>query len=180
MIVKNHVFIALGSNIDKERNLPRAATLLRGMCKVKAFSSVYETVPVGLLEQPNFFNSAALLETELSAPQVKSQLLAVLEKKLNRVRTSDKNAPRTIDADIILYNDAVFEYTLDDGRRFRVPDPDLTRFAHVAVPIAELSPNMLHPESAEPLSSIASRLMKSAEGTGERATLWKRPDVVLV
>lgn len=175
----NRVYIVLGSNIGKERNLRRAARLLSALCSVKAYSPVYETVPVGLLDQPNFLNAAALVETELNLTQVKLQLLEVVEKKLKRVRTADKNAPRTIDVDIILYNDAVLEYELPDGRHGQVPDPDLLRFPHVAIPIADLAPDMLHPVTGETLSGIAQRLMESPDQWSDGPSLWLRPDIVL-
>ncbi|MFZ1398623.1 MAG: 2-amino-4-hydroxy-6-hydroxymethyldihydropteridine diphosphokinase, partial [Candidatus Promineifilaceae bacterium] len=106
----NQVVIALGSNIEKERNLPRAVELLREMCEVTAVSPIYETEPVGLLNQPLFWNTAVLLQTDLSASQIKQQIIGHIETQLKRVRQEDKNAPRTIDADIVLFNDAVFEY----------------------------------------------------------------------
>ena len=158
----NNVYLILGSNIEKERNLPTAVALLRDMAKVVAVSTVYESVPVGLKEQPDFWNMAVHLQTALSASQLKTQVLAAIEQSLKRVRLADKNAPRTIDLDIVLFNDEVFDYDGGDGRLRHVPDPDLLKFAHVAVPIAELAPKMLHPETAEPLQSIAQRLYNPA------------------
>ena len=105
----NCVYILLGSNIDKERNLPEAVRRLATLTRVTAVSSVYETAPVGLEDQPHFFNAAVLAETELPAATFRTQVLARVEQLLGRVRTADKNAPRTIDADMILFNDAVFD-----------------------------------------------------------------------
>jgi 2-amino-4-hydroxy-6-hydroxymethyldihydropteridine diphosphokinase len=154
----NNVYLILGSNIEKEQNLPAAVSLLREMVQVVAVSSVYETIPVGLKEQPNFWNMAVHIQTTLSASQLKAQVLAAIERKLKRVRLADKNAPRTIDLDIVLFNDEVFDYDGGDGWLRHVPDPDLLKFAHIAVPIAELVPEMIHPETAESLPGIASRL----------------------
>jgi len=175
----NHIFIALGSNIEKEKNLPLAIHLLGKICHIMATSSIYETIPVGLRGQPNFLNAAILIESDLSASQLKADVLDTIEKKLKRVRMEDKNAPRTIDMDIVLYDDQVFEYEHIDGRRRQVPDPDLLKFAHMAVPIAELAPDMLHPETAEPLADIAQRLTKSASNEIGRSPLWKRTDIKL-
>ena len=154
----NNVYLILGSNIKKEQNLPAAVTRLRQMVEVAAVSSLYETVPVGLKEQPNFWNAAVHIQTSLSATQLKTQVLAPIEQELKRVRQADKNAPRTIDLDIVLFNDEVFDYDGGDGNSRHIPDPDLLKFAHVAVPIAELAPKMLHPETAESLPAIAQRL----------------------
>ena len=159
----NQVYLILGSNIEKERNLPTAVSLLRDMVEVVAVSSVYETIPVGLQEQPNFWNTAVHIQTPLTATQLKKNVLATIEKKLKRVRVADKNAPRTIDLDIVLFNEAVFDYDGGDGNRRHIPDPDLLKFAHVAVPIAELAPDMPHPQTAESLQTIAQRLHNPAQ-----------------
>jgi 2-amino-4-hydroxy-6-hydroxymethyldihydropteridine diphosphokinase len=169
----NQVVIALGSNIEKERNLPQAIVLLREMCAVTAVAPIYETEPVGLLNQPNFWNTAVLIQTDLSASQVKQQIIGTLETKLKRVRQADKNAPRTIDADIVLFNDAVFEYDGGDGRFRPVPDPDLRKFAHVAVPVADLLPDFPHPETGELLSELAKRLLAEVVREYGRSPLTK-------
>ena len=155
----NQVVIALGSNIEKERNLPLAIELLREMGNVTAVSPIYETEPVGLLNQPNFWNAAVLIQTDLTASEIKLQIINVVEARLGRVRQPDKNAPRTIDADIVLFNDLVFAYDGGDGCLRLIPDPDLLKFAHVAVPVADLLPNFPHPETGEPLSALAKSLL---------------------
>ena len=169
----NQVVIALGSNIEKEQNLPRAIELLREMCVVTAVSPIYETEPVGLLNQPNFWNTAVLLQTDLSASQIKQQIIGTIETKLKRVRQTDKNAPRTIDADIVLFNDAVFEYDGGDGRSRPIPDPDLAKFPHVAVPVADLLPNFPHPQTGEPLGELAQRLLAEVVKEYGRSPLTK-------
>lgn len=174
----NYVIILLGSNIEKETNLPKAVQILGKRCRVTAVSTVYETIPVGLLDQPNFFNAAVLVETEWNAIQLKETLLGHIEHRLKRVRQTDKNAPRTIDADLVLFNDEIFDYDCPPGPCRHVPDPDLLKFAHVAVPVAELVPDMLHPETAEPMTQIAQRLLDEAR-QGNPTPLWPRPDVRL-
>lgn len=163
----HRAWVLLGSNIDKEVNLPGAVAWLRQRAQVAAVSTVYETAPVGLREQPNFFNAAVLIETELSAAEVVAVLLRPLEVHLGRVRSADKNAPRTIDADLILYDDSILEL----GQR-HIPDPDLLKHPHVAVPIAELTPDALHPEIGASLRVIAQRL-----SYGTPSNLWPRPDI---
>ncbi len=167
----NRIIISIGSNIDKEINLPLAVQLLAEQCDLISASAVYETIPVGLIDQANFFNAAVLVETPLDAVQFKEQVLVPIEQKLNRVRTNDKNAPRTIDLDISLFNDEI----KDIDQKHHVPDPDLLKFPHVAVPIADIVPNMPHPETAEPMTDIAARLMKQLD----EDVLWERPDIRL-
>lgn len=151
--VMNDVYLLLGSNIERERNLPEAIRLLRERVEVVGVSSVYETAPVGLTEQPPFFNAAAHIRTPLSPSAIKQEIIAPIEQQLKRVRQADKNAPRTIDIDIVLFNQEICEY---DGRH--LPDPDLLHFAHLAVPLAELAPDLTHPETGERLADIAAYL----------------------
>jgi 2-amino-4-hydroxy-6-hydroxymethyldihydropteridine diphosphokinase len=171
----NRAVISLGTNVNKEENLPACIRLLDERCHIVAISPVYETLPVGLSDQPNFFNAAVIVETELEPAALKESVLAYIENRLKRVRDGDKNAPRTIDLDLALFNDDVCQYN-----NHEVPDPDVLRFAHVAVPIADMAPQMLHPQTGEPMYQIAERLMQeaTAENDGE-PMLWRRPDVQL-
>lgn len=161
----HRVFVALGSNIRPELNLREAVLRLASSCTVHALSSVYETAPVGKTDQPNFLNAAVLIETERDAAALKQEVLKVIESELGRVRTADKNAPRTIDLDITLFDEQV----LDAGGR-HIPDPDLLRYAHIAVPMADLAPAYRHPETGQTLRQIAERL--------SRVGLKRRPDVL--
>lgn len=147
---QNRAFIALGSNIDAEDNLREAVRLLAEQCVLVAVSPVYETVPVGKLDQPNFLNAVVLIETSLTAADLKRDVLSAIEHQLGRVRTSDKNAPRTIDLDIALFNTEVLDV---DTRH--IPDPDILKYAHIAVPLADLAPQYRHPETGQTLREIA-------------------------
>jgi len=147
---QNRAFIAMGSNIDAADNLREATRLLAEQCALLDVSPVYETVPVGKLDQPNFLNAAALIETELSAAELKHEVLLGIECQLGRVRVADKNAPRTIDLDIALFNTEVLDV---DARH--IPDPDILKYAHVAVPLADLAAQYRHPETGQTLREIA-------------------------
>jgi dihydroneopterin aldolase/2-amino-4-hydroxy-6-hydroxymethyldihydropteridine diphosphokinase len=162
----NRAFISLGSNIEPERNLTAAVRLLAARCRLVAVSPVYETRPVGKTDQPNFLNAAVLIETELPPAELKDRVLRDIEQALGRVRSEDKNAPRTIDLDISLFNDEVIMV----GTR-RIPDPEILEFAHIARPLADLAPETRHPETGQTLEEIAQGL--SHEG------LAYRRDIVL-
>lgn len=148
--MSNLAYLSLGSNIDPEANLPRCVALLGERCRVLAVSRVYETAPVGLSEQANFLNAAVLLETALEAADFKADVLADIENRLGRVRTDNKNAPRTIDIDIALFNHDV----LTVGTR-RIPDPEILTYGHVTLPLADLAPDYRHPETGQTLAEIA-------------------------
>jgi 2-amino-4-hydroxy-6-hydroxymethyldihydropteridine diphosphokinase len=151
----NRVLVALGSNINSEHNIREAIRLLALQTRLVAVSPVYETTPVGRTDQPNFLNAAALVETDLTAAELKSRVLQSIESELGRVRTTDKNAPRTIDLDVTLFDDEVLEL----GSR-HIPDPDLLRYPHIAVPTADLAPGLKHPETGQTLLEIAAQLPK--------------------
>lgn len=174
----NRVFILIGSNINKEHNVPTAVFQLAQHCRICAVSPVYETIPMGFRDQPNFFNAAILLETPHDALTLKEQILVPIEQALQRVRTNNINGARTIDLDIGLFNDEVFEYGRPNGKMRRVPDKDLLRFPHAAAPIADIAPNMLHPETGETFRAIADRLTEMTQEDGQ-PILWKRDDISL-
>jgi len=163
---RHRVFIAMGSNIDAANNLQAATQLLAEQCVLLAVSPVYETLPVGTTDQPNFLNAAALIETPLATADLKRQVLLQIEDRLGRVRVADKNAPRTIDLDIALFNSDVLDV---DARH--IPDPDILKYAHIAVPLADLAAQYRHPETGQTLREIAEHL--SQEG------LIRRNDVRL-
>lgn len=172
---QHQVAVILGSNIDKEHNLPAAVRLLGERARVTGVSTVYETMAVGEQKQPSYFNAVVLLETDLSPAELKDGLLADVERQLGRRRTADKFAPRTIDLDIVLYDDEAFDYIPADGRPRRIPDPDLLRYAHSAVPIAELLPGAIHPATGETFRTIAARIMDQLAASGGDP-IHPRPD----
>lgn len=153
------VYLSLGSNIDPQANLCRALDLLRRKCTVKAVSSAYRTAPQGFVEQADFLNLAVGLETDVDPITLKQTVLDWIEHELGRVRDpNNKNAPRTIDLDIALWDDTVLEY---GDKPWRIPEPDILRFAHVAVPLAEIAPDYIHPTEGVPLAEIAARFDSS-------------------
>jgi 2-amino-4-hydroxy-6-hydroxymethyldihydropteridine diphosphokinase len=136
---------------------------------VVAVSQVWESAPVGFSEQANFLNAAVLLETELSAEALRLEAIVEIEQRLKRVRdASNINAPRTIDIDIALFNRDVITI----GHR-RIPDSDILTRAFLAVPLAELDGQYVHPEEDRSLAAIAETFDVAAAGMRLRA------DVVL-
>lgn len=172
---KPPVLITLGSNIDPRVNLPRAVALLGEAVIVRAVSPVYESAPVaadGSLNpaQSSFLNAAVLAETDLPPLPLKMDVLRGIEARLGRVRTADKFAPRPIDLDLALYGDWVVN---DSAAGLILPDPDILTRAHVALPLADLAPDMVHPLTGQTLAAIAARLV------GDSPALIARPDILL-
>ena len=156
--LEHQACLLLGSNIQPEKNLTSGLNLLRNMVTISRRSSVWETPSVGS-SGPDFLNLAVLITTPLKADELIAQVLRPLEKQLGRVRSANKNAPRTFDADIILFDD-------------RLLDQNLWSYAHRAVPAAELLPD--YPSSrGDTLKDVASELAKTT-------LIHLRPDVLVI
>lgn len=148
------VFLSLGSNVEPQRNLPRAVALLALRFRLRAVSRVWETEPVGAPGTPPFLNAAVLIATGLAPGALKHEVLRPLEARLGRVRAGDPYAPRTLDVDIALYDELILEAP---PLELTIPDPEILTRAHVALPLADLSPRTRHPVTGEPLARIAER-----------------------
>jgi 2-amino-4-hydroxy-6-hydroxymethyldihydropteridine diphosphokinase len=129
-------YVGLGSNLgDREATILAAVAALRG---VVAVSTLRETDPVGLTEQPAFLNGAVALETELAPRALLDHLLAV-ERELGRERR-ERWGPRTIDLDLLLYGAETLE---EPG--LTVPHPHLHERRFALEPLAELDPELVVP-----------------------------------
>lgn len=155
------VIVAFGSNIEPEWNLPEAIRRLSRRIVVEAASHIVRSPAVDSPGAPDFHNAAARVATELSPAALKHEVLRPLEAELGRRRGADKNAPRTLDLDLVLFGGLIVD---DAEAGLRLPDPDLLTRVYVAVPAAELAPEFRHPLTGETLAAIARRL---EEGLGE-------------
>lgn len=168
--LRTPAFIALGSNISPEANLPAAIRLLQRhpAVEVLKFSNVWESPPVGDENQPCFCNAAIEISTSLSPWELKYDVLRETERQLKRVRDpANKNGPRTIDLDILLYGSDVVEQA-----GLTIPDPEIAARPFLAVPLAELQPNWEHP-------LLKTSLAKIAEQSLALLPLKLRPDINL-
>lgn len=157
----NEVHISIGSNIEPQRNLPLAISMLKEKMEVVKLSSAFKTTPVGFKDQDDFINMAAIVKTKLDPAGLKQVLLQV-EDKLGRVRIPEnKNAPRTIDLDISFWGNMTFEYKLNNGsalKSWSVPEPDACKHSHVIIPLADVTPDFVHPTTRKPLKLIATEV----------------------
>ncbi|MCX7148223.1 MAG: 2-amino-4-hydroxy-6-hydroxymethyldihydropteridine diphosphokinase [Rhodocyclales bacterium] len=134
-------FIALGANLGDPVATVKAAILaLRVLPQTEfiAASSLYRTAPVGLKHQPDFINAVVELVAVSSAPTLLDSLFAI-EERFGRLR-SVKNAPRTLDLDLLLYGD-----TVSDDPQLTLPHPRLHERAFVLAPLAEIAPQLAIP-----------------------------------
>ena len=147
-------YVGLGANIgERAATLSQAVELLSAEenVEVLAVSSFRETDPVGVVDQPPFLNGAAVLETALEPRELLDTLLRV-ERELGRVRDGTRWGPRTIDLDLLLYD----ERTLDEPG-LRVPHPRLHERRFALEPLAELAPSVEIPGQG-PVSDVLARL----------------------
>lgn len=132
-------YVALGANLgDRATTLRTALEKLGRAGEVKAVSSFYETDPVDYADQPAFLNAVARVRTELSPRELLNTMLQI-EAELGRVRTF-ANAPRTLDLDLLLYDDVIL---VEDG--LLVPHPRLHERGFVLVPLSEIGAEVVHP-----------------------------------
>jgi len=119
--------------------------------RVVAISTIRETDPVEIEDQPRFLNAAAAVETELGPQELLGRLLGI-ELTLGRTREGPRYGPRTIDLDLLLYGDEVV-----DGPGLRVPHPRLAERRFALEPLRELDPELVVP-GAGPLKALLSEL----------------------
>jgi 2-amino-4-hydroxy-6-hydroxymethyldihydropteridine diphosphokinase len=105
----NRVIIGLGSNIDPDQNLQQARVILAQKYHVVAESCFKVTKPFGKVKQADFTNGSILIETDFTIEQLKGELSAI-EKSMGRNRPSDHYGPRTIDLDILVWNEVIIDH----------------------------------------------------------------------
>ncbi len=140
-LVATRAFVGIGTNLgDRHANLAfalRSLRAARGVGQVTC-SPVYETDPVGP-PQPAYLNAAVSLVTTLEAREL-LRLLQAIELGAGRERGPERNAPRTLDLDLLLYGDARI-----DEPGLEVPHPRMHERAFVLVPLCDLAPDARHP-----------------------------------
>lgn len=136
------VFVGIGSNVDRERSIRAGVADLRQQYRDAQLSSVYESDAVGF-DGDAFYNLVAAFDTEDSIEQVVTNLAAI-EDRRGRVRNGERFAARTLDLDLLLYGDEI----ITTGS-YHVPRNEIPRYAFVLWPLAEMAPEMEHPETGE-------------------------------
>lgn len=149
------VFLGIGSNVEPEKNIPLALKALASHARVTGVSTFYLTQPVGASDSPPFYNGAARVETDMPPREFKFDVLRKIEDDLGRVRTRDRFAPRTIDLDVVVYDNLVMR---EPG--LVLPDPDIVTRAFLAAPLLELDPDLVLPGGLR-LADIARSLSTS-------------------
>jgi 2-amino-4-hydroxy-6-hydroxymethyldihydropteridine diphosphokinase len=140
-------WLSLGSNLAAEANLLAAADALRARFGAVRFSPVYRTPSVGF-EGPDFLNAAAVIDTDLD-PLALNHWLHALEDAQGRQRGGERFSSRTLDIDIVFYDDLV----LKGPGNLELPRPEL-RHAFVLKPMADIAPGYRVPTTGQTLAEL--------------------------
>jgi 2-amino-4-hydroxy-6-hydroxymethyldihydropteridine diphosphokinase len=142
------IILLIGSNIEPIKNIRLAFEEIKNHLQIENYSSIWETKPIGSSGY-NFLNLALSLLTDIDYDSLKFGLFRSIEAKYGRVRTADKFAPRTIDIDIVIEGEIIREESVWE-------------YAYLAVPVAELVPDLIHPISGIKLIDVARELTKTS------------------
>lgn len=142
----HRAYLSLGSNILPEINLVRAVHQLAEHGLIEKISSAWESESVGA-DGPNYLNACILFITPLARSELKDQVLLPIEVQLGRTRSGNRFAPRTMDIDIVIFDD----HSCDDK---------YWEQAFVVIPLAEIHPTFRNPLTREPLRETAARLRR--------------------
>jgi 2-amino-4-hydroxy-6-hydroxymethyldihydropteridine diphosphokinase len=132
------VWLSIGSNQERERNIRGAVKALRAEFEELILSSVYESPAVGFDGDP-FFNLVAGISTQLPVDLLNEKLRAI-EKAHGRIREGKKFASRTLDVDLLTYGDLV-----SDDKGIKLPREEIMRYSFVLLPLAEVAGEQRHP-----------------------------------
>jgi 2-amino-4-hydroxy-6-hydroxymethyldihydropteridine diphosphokinase len=167
------VYLGLGSNLgDRKQNLAQALELMSKHLVIEQISSIYETEPVGYKEQPLFLNAVCRISSAIS-PKKLLRLTKKIEAKLGRT-PGFPNAPRPIDIDILLYGDEVL-----NDKELTIPHPRLAERAFVLVPLAEITPDLIHPVNGKTVRELLYNLgnVTGVRKWAEAGEIIRRQDV---
>jgi 2-amino-4-hydroxy-6-hydroxymethyldihydropteridine diphosphokinase len=158
-------YIGVGSNILPEKNIVEALRLLSERTSVRNTSTFYRTAPLERRDQPEYRNGVWQIATLYSPEILKYKILREIENILKRKRGEDKYASRTIDLDLLLYEDKTFRQ-----KGLMIPDPDIYQRPFIAAGIFELDPGLCLPDSNTGIKYVLARMNREALRPDRRLT----------
>jgi len=148
------VYVSIGSNIDRDKNIRGALVELRKTFGELQCSSVYESEAVGF-EGDAFYNLVAGLDTDLDVQELKAEFDRI-EKQFGRTAQSRRFAPRTLDLDLLLYGDMI-----DTTGQYDIPRKEIDEYEFVLLPLAEIAGEYRHPMTGERFRDLWERFPKN-------------------
>jgi 2-amino-4-hydroxy-6-hydroxymethyldihydropteridine diphosphokinase len=150
------VYLSLGANLgNRQANLDQALKLISERMRLGKVSSIYDTEPVGLVNQPRFLNLACEVFTRLT-PEGLLALLKGIEQKMGRYSRSGE--PRIIDIDIVLFGDQII-----NAPNLVIPHPKMHERSFVLIPLAEIAPDFVHPVLKKTIKEL-NKAVKEVQG----------------
>jgi 2-amino-4-hydroxy-6-hydroxymethyldihydropteridine diphosphokinase len=150
------VYVSIGSNIERETNIRAAVQALRERFGALTLSRVYENRPIGF-DGENFYNLVAAFDTD-EKPEAVTAMLHDIEQQRGRQRGPSRFTSRTIDLDLLLYNDLIREQ-----ETLRLPRREIDEYACVLRPLAEIAPEMRHPRKGQTFAVLWAGFDKAAQ-----------------
>ena len=150
------IFISVGSNIDREDNIKNAVVAMEELFSDLVLSTVFESESLGF-DGDDFYNLVVVATTESDVDQVRFQLRQI-EIQQGRKRGDPRFSSRTIDLDLLLYDELVVQQD-----NFELPRPEITEYAFVLCPLAEVAPDVRHPVTGEPYAALWGKFDKSSQ-----------------
>lgn len=141
------VYVSIGSNVDREHNIRESIKAVRASFGELRLSPVYDSDAVGF-EGDNFLNLVVGIETQLDVGEVVKKLRAI-EDQLGRDRSQPRYSPRSIDLDILIYNELILD---QDG--IQVPRREILKNAFVLKPLQDIAADTLHPETGQSYGNL--------------------------
>lgn len=154
----HRVYVGIGSNIEPIPNVRAALAALHAEFGALRVSPIYRTAAVGCDNSPDFLNLAVELRTARTLSDLRTWIRA-LEARQGRVRGDNRNAPRTLDVDVLLYDDVI-----DDDDEHPLPDPLIATAPFVLVPLADIARPMVHPTQGVTIGELRASLPEVVPG----------------
>jgi 2-amino-4-hydroxy-6-hydroxymethyldihydropteridine diphosphokinase len=144
---KSHqIYLGIGSNINRNFHIEMAISELKSHFGKLIVSPVYESPAVGF-KGDNFYNLVACLESNLSLNEI-NNIIKIIEDKSGRDRTQAKFSARTLDIDLLLFDDQVLH-----SQGINIPRDEILKHAFVLKPLYDIAPNLIHPETQQDIKS---------------------------
>ncbi len=154
------VYVSIGSNLEPLRYIRAGLADMQQHFGALTLSSVYESEAVGF-EGDNFYNLVAGFDTDMEVHAV-VRTLRLIENNNERKRTSNRFSARTLDLDMVLYDDLILK-----DEEVKVPRDEITKYAFVLLPLAEIAPDVKHPLTKQRLADLAQAFDKKGQ------SLWQ-------
>jgi len=152
------VYLGLGSNLgEKQENLQKALDYISQRMRIEKKSSIYDTAPIGNINQPRYLNMVCQVTTGIP-PATLLFLTKGIETKVGRM-PGPPNSPRIIDIDILLYGNEIV-----DTPDLKIPHPRMTERAFVLMPLAEIAPDLVHPVEKQPIKDLLNVIKDGTQG----------------